>query len=132
MKFSSEQIFAVGLKQVDFLSFKARQYLFPINMYFKSLRIQLRLIPCPHAIEEENNNLINDHAASEAVAAYWTSALVNKSRALDRKHSHHTNSYGTPIFSVSAGPEFWGVIDDPLLENLGVIGDFRRSELFYV
>ena len=25
---------------------------------------------------------------------------------------------------------FWGVIDDPLFENLGVIGKFRGSELF--
>ena len=33
-------------------------------------------------------------------------------------------------FSVSARPEFLGVIDDPLFENLGVIGKFRGSELF--
>ena len=32
--------------------------------------------------------------------------------------------------SVSARPEFLGVIDDPLFENLGVIGKFRGSELF--
>ena len=32
--------------------------------------------------------------------------------------------------SVSARPEFWGVIDDHLFENLGVIGKFRGSELF--
>ena len=32
--------------------------------------------------------------------------------------------------SVSARPEFLGVIDDPLFENLGVIGKFRESELF--
>ena len=34
--------------------------------------------------------------------------------------------------SVSARPEFLGVIDDPLFENLGVIGKFRGSELFHV
>ena len=34
--------------------------------------------------------------------------------------------------SVSASPEFLGVIDDPLFENLGVIGKFRGSELFNV
>ena len=34
--------------------------------------------------------------------------------------------------SVSARPEFCGVINDPLFENLGVIGKFRGSELFYV
>ena len=33
--------------------------------------------------------------------------------------------------SVSARPESLGVIDDPLFENLGVIGKFRGSELFY-
>ena len=27
---------------------------------------------------------------------------------------------------------FWGVIHDPLFENLGVIGKFRGSELFCV
>ena len=32
--------------------------------------------------------------------------------------------------SVSARPQFLGVIDDPLFENLGVIGKFRGSELF--
>ena len=32
--------------------------------------------------------------------------------------------------SVSARPEFLGVIDDPMYENLGVIGKFRGSELF--
>ena len=32
--------------------------------------------------------------------------------------------------SVSARPEFLGVIDDPLFENLGVYGKFRGSELF--
>ena len=32
--------------------------------------------------------------------------------------------------SVSARPEFLGVIDDPLFENLWVIGKFRGSELF--
>ena len=32
--------------------------------------------------------------------------------------------------SVSARPEFLGVIDDPLFENLGVIGKLRGSELF--
>ena len=31
--------------------------------------------------------------------------------------------------SVSARPEFLGVIDDPLFENLGVIEKFRGSEL---
>ena len=35
-----------------------------------------------------------------------------------------------PHCSVSARPEFLGVIDDPLFENLGVIGKFRGSELF--
>ena len=34
------------------------------------------------------------------------------------------------FYSVSARPEFLGVIDDPLSENLGVIGKFRGSELF--
>ena len=34
--------------------------------------------------------------------------------------------------SVSARPGFWGVIDDPLFENLGVIGKFRGSELLNV
>ena len=34
------------------------------------------------------------------------------------------------IRSVSARPEFLGVIDDPLFENVGVIGKFRGSELF--
>ena len=34
--------------------------------------------------------------------------------------------------SVSARPEFLGVIEDPLFENLGVIGKFRGSELFHV
>ena len=34
------------------------------------------------------------------------------------------------VISVSARPEFLGVIDDPLFENLGVIGKFRGSELF--
>ena len=33
-------------------------------------------------------------------------------------------------YSVSARPEFLGVIDDPLFENLGVIGKFSGSELF--
>ena len=33
-------------------------------------------------------------------------------------------------YSVSARPEFLGVIDDPLFENLGVIGKFRGSEFF--
>ena len=33
-------------------------------------------------------------------------------------------------YSVSARPEFLGVIDDPLFENLGVISKFRGSELF--
>ena len=32
--------------------------------------------------------------------------------------------------SVSARPEFLGVIDDPLFENLGVIGKFRGSDFF--
>ena len=36
------------------------------------------------------------------------------------------------VSSVSARPEFLGVIDDPLFENFGVIGKFRGSELFYV
>ena len=36
------------------------------------------------------------------------------------------------LYSVSARPEFLGVIDDRLFENLGVIGKFRGSELFYV
>ena len=35
----------------------------------------------------------------------------------------------TMIDSVSARPEFLGVIDDPLFENLGVIGKFRGSEI---
>ena len=34
--------------------------------------------------------------------------------------------------SVSARAEFLGVIDDPLFENLRVIGKFRGSELFFV
>ena len=34
------------------------------------------------------------------------------------------------ISSVSARPEFFGVIDDPLFEILGVIDKFRGSELF--
>ena len=34
------------------------------------------------------------------------------------------------LSSVSARAENFGVIDDPLLENLGVIGKFRGSELF--
>ena len=34
------------------------------------------------------------------------------------------------VCSVSARPEFLGVIDDPLFENLGIIGKFRGSELF--
>ena len=34
------------------------------------------------------------------------------------------------LSSVSARPEFLGVIADPLFENLGVIGKFRGSELF--
>ena len=38
--------------------------------------------------------------------------------------------YEGGFFSVSARPEFRGVIDDPLFENLGVIGKFRGSELF--
>ena len=33
-------------------------------------------------------------------------------------------------YSVSARPEFLGVIDDALTENLGVFGKFRGSELF--
>ena len=37
---------------------------------------------------------------------------------------------GDPDHSVSARPEILGVIDDPLFENLGVIGKFRGSELF--
>ena len=36
------------------------------------------------------------------------------------------------LYSVSARPKFLGVIDDPLFENLGVIGKFRGSELFCV
>ena len=49
-------------------------------------------------------------------------------------HSHVTrltslSKYQT-IVSISARPEFLGVNDDPLLENLGVIGNFRGSELF--
>ena len=32
------------------------------------------------------------------------------------------------VCSVSARPEFLGVIDDPLFENLGVIGKFRGSD----
>ena len=36
------------------------------------------------------------------------------------------------INSVSARAEFLGVIDDPLFENLRVIGKFRGSELFCV
>ena len=36
----------------------------------------------------------------------------------------------TPVSSVSARPEFLGVIDDPMFENLGVIDKFRGSELF--
>ena len=36
----------------------------------------------------------------------------------------------TIITSVSARPEFLGVIDDPLFENFAVIGKFRGSELF--
>ena len=31
---------------------------------------------------------------------------------------------------VSARPEFLGVIDDPLFENLGIFGKLRGSELF--
>ena len=34
--------------------------------------------------------------------------------------------------SASARPELLGVIDDPLFENLAVIGKFRGSELFYI
>ena len=34
------------------------------------------------------------------------------------------------LIGVSARPEFLGVIDDPLFENLGVIGKFSGSELF--
>ena len=34
------------------------------------------------------------------------------------------------LISVSARPEFLRVIDDPLFENLAVIGKFRGSELF--
>ena len=41
-----------------------------------------------------------------------------------------SNSHMYQIFSVSARPEFLGVINDPLFENLGVIGKFRGSELF--
>ena len=45
--------------------------------------------------------------------------------------SSWTNSITSiAIPSVSARPEFLGVIDDPLFENLGVIGKFRESELF--
>ena len=33
---------------------------------------------------------------------------------------------------VSARPEFLGVIDDPLFENLGIFGKLRGSELFHV
>ena len=40
------------------------------------------------------------------------------------------NVYLNEYCSVSARPEFLGVIDDPLFENLGVIGKFRGSELF--
>ena len=43
----------------------------------------------------------------------------------------HGNILG-PNSSVSARLEFLGVIDDPLFENLGVIGKFRGSELFNV
>ena len=44
----------------------------------------------------------------------------------------HPKLFNTKIvwYSVSARPEFFGVIDDPLFENLGVIGKFRGSELF--
>ena len=35
-------------------------------------------------------------------------------------------------YSVSARPGFMGVIDYPLLENLGVICKVKWSELFYV
>ena len=34
--------------------------------------------------------------------------------------------------SVSARPEFLGVIDDPLFENLWVIGKFRGQNFFNV
>ena len=37
-----------------------------------------------------------------------------------------------PFSSVSARAEFLRVIDDPLFENLRVIGKFRGSELFCV
>ena len=57
-----------------------------------------------------------------------------------RNYSCHTvNSIINPFekkcelsLSVSARPEFFGVIDDPMFENLGVIGKFRGSELFNV
>ena len=37
---------------------------------------------------------------------------------------------GLSSYSVPARAEFLGVIDDPLFENLGVIGKFRGPELF--
>ena len=51
--------------------------------------------------------------------------------ALDEKWENYfliTLSY-LDACSDSARPEFLGVIDDPLFENLGVIGKFRGSEL---
>ena len=52
---------------------------------------------------------------------------------MNRAGPDHLVSNGFNYFlmsSVSARPEFLGVTDDPLFENLGVIGKFRGSELF--
>ena len=49
----------------------------------------------------------------------------------DKKHIRRDRlGHTLGVDSVSARPEFFGVIDDPLFENLGVIGKFRGSERF--
>ena len=64
--------------------------------------------------------------------------VFNKNCKKDTNTLYYTYDYTRHVFilvklisiSVSARPEFLGVIDDPLFENLGVIGKFRGSELF--
>ena len=53
--------------------------------------------------------------------------MTDVRRRLQYPHRFFKKSVG---ISVSARPGFLGVIDDPLFENLGVIGKFRGSEFF--
>ena len=58
--------------------------------------------------------------------------LVRIANREDPDHAAPTEAvWSGSVLSVYARPEFLGVIDEPLFENLRVIGKFRGSELFF-